>query len=33
MRLAASEGERHVAVRWYGRLVESLRGESALATG
>ena len=27
MRLAASEGERHVAVRWYGRLVESLREE------
>src|SRR5262245_49198991 len=27
MRLAASEGQRHVAVRWYGRLVESLREE------
>ena len=27
MRVAALEGERHVAVRWYGRLVESLRGE------
>ena len=27
MRLAAAEGERHVAVRWYGRLVESLREE------
>ena len=27
MRLAAVEGERHVAVRWYGRLVKSLREE------
>src|SRR5262249_40217838 len=27
MRLAASQGQRHVAVRWYGRLVESLRDE------
>jgi len=27
MRLAAVDGERHVAVRWYGRLVESLRVE------
>ncbi len=27
MRLAAVQGERHVAVRWYGRLVESLREE------
>ena len=27
MRLAAWEGQRHVAVRWYGRLVESLREE------
>ena len=27
MRLAAVEGERHVAVRWYGHLVKSLREE------
>ena len=27
MRLAASEGQRHAAVRWYGRIVESLREE------
>jgi DNA-binding SARP family transcriptional activator len=27
MRLAAWEGQRHVAVRWYGRLVASLREE------
>jgi DNA-binding SARP family transcriptional activator len=27
MRLAAADGERHVAVRWYGRLVENLREE------
>jgi DNA-binding SARP family transcriptional activator len=31
MRLAAVEGERHVAVRWYGRLVESLREELGVA--
>ncbi len=31
MRLAALEGQRHVAVRWYGRLVESLREELGVA--
>ncbi|HEX2357749.1 MAG TPA: AAA family ATPase, partial [Micromonosporaceae bacterium] len=31
MRLAALEGRRHVAVRWYGRLVESLREELGVA--
>ncbi|HEU4423438.1 MAG TPA: AAA family ATPase, partial [Pilimelia sp.] len=31
MRLAASEGQRHVAVRWYGRLVERLREELGVA--
>jgi DNA-binding SARP family transcriptional activator len=31
MRLAAREGHRHVAVRWYGRLVESLREELGVA--
>jgi DNA-binding SARP family transcriptional activator len=27
MRLAASDGQRHIAVRWYGRMVENLREE------
>lgn len=33
MRLAAAEGERHIAVRWYGRLVERLREELGVAPG
>lgn len=31
MSLAASEGQRHVAVRWFGRLVHSLRNELDVA--
>ncbi|HZN77866.1 MAG TPA: AAA family ATPase, partial [Micromonosporaceae bacterium] len=31
MSLAASEGQRHVAVRWFGRLVQSLREELDVA--
>jgi DNA-binding SARP family transcriptional activator len=31
MRLAASDGQRHVAVRWFGRLVQSLREELDVA--
>jgi DNA-binding SARP family transcriptional activator len=31
MRLAVRDGQRHVAVRWYGRLVEHLREEMGVA--